>query len=226
MIDQLLPATVASAWAREDLPGTRLFPEEEAALGDAVDKRRREYTTVRACARRAFTQLGMEPAPVVPGHRGAPRWPDGLVGSMTHCAGYRAAALARASDAVALGIDAEPHQPLPEGVLDVVGRPEERSWIAAQGGDTGVWWDRLLFGAKEAVFKVWYPLTGRELDFDEAVVDFRPRDIAPGHASGVFDARLLVPGPHMLTTLSGRWLVRDGLSVTAIVLPARPPVHG
>ncbi|WP_217181329.1 4'-phosphopantetheinyl transferase superfamily protein [Streptomyces sp. AC495_CC817] len=226
MIDQLLPATVASAWAREDLPGTRLFPEEEAALGDAVDKRRREYTTVRACARRAFTQLGMEPAPVVPGHRGAPRWPDGLVGSMTHCAGYRAAALARASDALALGIDAEPHEPLPEGVLDVVARPEERSWIAGQGSGTGVWWDRLLFGAKEAVFKVWYPLTGRELDFDEAVVDFRPREVAPGHASGVFDARLLVPGPRVLTKLSGRWLVRDGLSVTAIALPARPPVHG
>lgn len=142
---------------------------------------------------------------------------------MTHCAGYRAAALARASDAFALGIDAEPHQPLPEGVLDVVARPEERSWIAGQGGGTGVWWDRLLFGAKEAVFKVWYPLTGRELDFDEAVVDFRPREVAPGHASGVFDARLLVPGPRMLTELSGRWLVRDGLSVTAIVLPARHP---
>ncbi|MFM9593774.1 4'-phosphopantetheinyl transferase [Streptomyces scabiei] len=226
MIDQLLPATVASAWAREDLPDTRLFPEEEAALGDAVDRRRREYTTVRACARRAFTRLGMEPVPVVPGHRGAPRWPEGLVGSMTHCAGYRAAALARASDALALGIDAEPHQPLPEGVLDVVARPEERSWIAGQGGGTGVCWDRLLFGAKEAVFKVWYPLTGRELDFDEAVVDFRARDVAPGHASGVFDARLLVPGPSMLRELSGRWLVRDGLSVTAIVLPARPPVHG
>lgn len=226
MIDQLLPAAVASAWAREDLPGTSLFPEEEAALGDAVDKRRREYTTVRACARRAFTQLGMAPVPVVPGHRGAPQWPDGLVGSMTHCAGYRAAALARASDALALGIDAEPHQPLPEGVLDVVARPEERSWIAGQGNGPGVWWDRLLFGAKEAVFKVWYPLTGRELDFDEAVVDFRPREVTPGHASGVFDARLLVPGPRMLTELSGRWLVRDGLSVTAIFLPARPPVHG
>lgn len=70
MIDQLLPATVASAWAREDLPDTRLFPEEEAALGDAVDKRRREYTTVRACARRAFTQLGMEPAPSSPATAG------------------------------------------------------------------------------------------------------------------------------------------------------------
>ncbi|MFE7767208.1 4'-phosphopantetheinyl transferase [Streptomyces sp. NPDC057438] len=226
MIDQLLPATVASAWAREDLPGTRLFPEEEAALGDAVDRRRREYTTVRACARRAFAQLGMEPAPVVPGHRGAPRWPDGLVGSMTHCAGYRAAALARVSDALAVGIDAEPHQALPEGVLDVVARPEERAWIAEHGRRAGVWWDRLLFGAKEAVFKVWYPLTGRELDFDEAVVEFRPREVAPGHASGLFAARLLVPGPRRLTTLSGRWLVRDGLSVAAIVLPARPPGHG
>lgn len=226
MIDQLLPPAIASAWAREDLTDTPLFPEEEAALGDAVDKRRREYTTVRACARRAFTQLGLEPAPVVPGHRGAPRWPDGLVGSMTHCAGYRAAAVARASDALALGIDAEPHQPLPDGVLEAVARPEERSWIAGPGSGSGVWWDRLLFGAKEAVFKVWYPLTGRELEFDEATVTFHPRELTPGHASGVFAARILVPGPRMLTELSGRWLVRDGLSLAAVVLPAPAPVHG
>ncbi|TQE40170.1 4'-phosphopantetheinyl transferase superfamily protein [Streptomyces ipomoeae] len=214
------------AWAREDLTDTRLFPEEEAALGDAVDKRRREYTTVRACARRAFAQLGLEPAPVVPGRRGAPRWPEGLVGSMTHCAGYRAAAVARAKDIAAVGIDAEPHHALPDGVLEAVARPEERSWIAGAGSGTGVWWDRLLFGAKEAVFKVWYPLTGRELAFDEATVTFHPRELTPGHASGVFAARLLVPGPRRLTELSGRWTVRDGLSLATVVLPAPAPGQG
>ncbi|MEW2115543.1 4'-phosphopantetheinyl transferase superfamily protein [Streptomyces sp. NPDC005474] len=226
MIDQLLPASTASAWAREDLTDTRLFPEEEAALGDAVDKRRREYTTVRACARRALAELGLDPAPVVPGHRGAPQWPDGVVGSMTHCAGYRAAAVARAADIVAVGIDAEPHQPLPEGVLEVVARPEERSWIAGVDSGGGVCWDRLLFGAKEAVFKVWYPLTGRELDFEEATITFHPRELTPGHATGRFAARLLVPGPRRLTELSGRWMVGDGLSLAAIVIPAPAPGQG
>lgn len=33
--------------------------------------------------------------------RGAPRWPAGIVGSMTHCARYRAAALACASTVLA-----------------------------------------------------------------------------------------------------------------------------
>lgn len=226
MIDRLLPASIASAWAREDLTDTRLFPEEEAALGDAVDKRRREYTTVRACARRALAQLGLDPAPVVPGHRGAPQWPHGVVGSMTHCAGYRAAAVARATDIAAVGIDAEPHQALPDGVLDVVARPEERSWIAGAGSGTGVCWDRLLFGAKEAVFKVWYPLTSRELDFDEATITFYPRELTPGHASGRFAARLLVPGPRRLTELSGRWMVGGGLSLAAVVIPAPAPGQG
>ena len=44
---------------------------------------------------------------------------------MTHCEGYRAAALVRAGDLASLGIDAEPHAPLPEGVLAAVALPTE-----------------------------------------------------------------------------------------------------
>ena len=73
------------------------------------------------------------PQPVLPGERGAPRWPAGVVGSMTHCAGYRAAALVRAADLASLGIDAEPHGPLPEGVLRRVALPAERERLRAAG---------------------------------------------------------------------------------------------
>ncbi|MFD3676463.1 hypothetical protein [Streptomyces sp. NPDC058613] len=38
-----------------------------------------------------------------------PVWPSGIVGSMTHCTGYRAAAVARTGHLVALGVDAEPN---------------------------------------------------------------------------------------------------------------------
>ncbi|MFI1865156.1 4'-phosphopantetheinyl transferase [Streptomyces jumonjinensis] len=216
MIDRILPHDVASAWAFDDTADIPLFPEEEAALARAVERRRREFTTVRGCARRALAGLGLSAAPLVPGVRGAPVWPDGVVGSMTHCDGYRAAAVARTPGTAAVGIDAEPHGPLPEGVLGVVGRPEERAWIAEGGAGPGVHWDRLLFSAKEAVFKVWYPLTRRELDFTEAVVVF--------HAGGTFTARLLVPGPAVgsgtLTELPGRWTAAGGLALTAVVLPA------
>ncbi|MER5772293.1 4'-phosphopantetheinyl transferase family protein [Streptomyces sp. NPDC001985] len=216
MIDRILPPSVASAWALDDTGTIALFPQEEAAIVRAVEKRRREFTTVRACARRALARLGLPEAPLVPGVRGAPVWPAGVTGSMTHCAGYRAAALARTTDLAAVGIDAEPHDTLPDGVLEAVARPEERAWIAEGGAGPGVCWDRLLFSAKETVFKVWYPLTGKELGFEEATLVFHP--------GGTFTARLLVPVPataHPLPAeLPGRWTVADGIALTAAVLPA------
>lgn len=132
----------------------------------------------------------MSPQPVLPGERGAPRWPAGLVGSMTHCEGYCAAALVRATDLASIGIDAEPHEPLPEGVLDAVSLPTElthlRELTADGPGAHGhrVHWDRLLFSAKESVYKAWFPLTGKWLDFSEADIEFTA---GPGpHPNGTF----------------------------------------
>ncbi|MBZ4321548.1 4'-phosphopantetheinyl transferase family protein, partial [Streptomyces huiliensis] len=150
--------------------------------------------------------------------RGAPRWPAGVVGSMTHCLGFRGAAVARAADAASLGVDAEPNGPLPDGVLDMVSRPAERLWLADLAAEhPEVHWDRLLFSAKESVFKAWYPLTGLELDFDEAELTVDP-------IAGTFAARLLVPGPvvggRRLDGFEGRWAAGEGLVVTAIAVPA------
>lgn len=221
MIGELVPGSVATAWRLDDSESVTLFPEETALVANAVAKRRQEFATVRLCARLALGRFGVPAGPLTPGPRGEPRWPAGIAGSMTHCEGYRAAAVARSTDVVSLGIDAEPAEPLPDGVLGVVSLPEERRHLASlEAGNPGVSWEKLLFSAKESVFKTWYPLTGRELDFDEAVVEFTPDD-GNGRA-GTFDARLLVPGPTVdgapREHFTGRWLARGGLVITAIVL--------
>ncbi|GGU83018.1 4'-phosphopantetheinyl transferase [Streptomyces litmocidini] len=228
MIAELLPDTVASAWRRDDTEPVTLFPEEAAAVARAVVGRQREFATVRLCARLALRRLGLPETPLAPGTRGEPRWPHGVAGSMTHCAGYRAAALARTTDVLSLGIDAEPAAPLPEGVLEGVSLPGERRRLRALTARTpDVPWERLLFSAKESVFKTWYPLTRRELGFDEASIDFEQAPAGAGpqppEHTGTFTARLLVPGPvagHVRRDrFTGRWLVRDGVILTAIVLP-------
>lgn len=66
-------------------------------------------------------------------------------------------------------------------------------------------------------------VTGRVLDFDEATITFHPRELAPGHASGRFAARLLVSGPRGLTELSVRWMAGGGLPLAAVVIPAPAP---
>ena len=219
MIERLLAPGVVGVDTVADVPEAWMLPEEAAVVARAVDKRRREFGTVRHCARRAMAELGLPPAPLLPGERREPRWPDGVVGSLTHCAGYRAAAVAHAAEVRSVGIDAEPHGPLPDGVLDSVARPEELPRLAALAtARPGTHWDRLLFSAKESVYKVWFPLARRWLGFDDASLTLDP--------GGGFEVELRVPGPIVdgaeLTALRGRWLVEDGLVVTAICLPAAP----
>ncbi|WP_326554502.1 4'-phosphopantetheinyl transferase family protein [Micromonospora sp. NBC_01813] len=240
MIEKLLPAMVVAREAFDDSVPVTLFPQEEAALGNPVDKRRREFGTARRCAHEALAELGFPGVPVPSGPRREPRWPVGVVGSITHCAGYRAAVVAHAADLVTLGIDAEPHEPLPTGVLGSITVPDELTWLAAHGAaHPQVHWDRLLFCAKEAVYKAWYPLAERWLGFEEAYVEADLPDSAgptaaagasdpatdtgAGAAIGGFTARLLVDGPQLpdgtrLTSFTGRWLTRNGLIVVAIAV--------
>jgi 4'-phosphopantetheinyl transferase EntD len=216
VIEEILPPGVVAVETREEWLDIELFPAERAALGRAVEKRRREFTTARACARRALAQLGLPPSPIANGERGEPRWPAGVVGSITHCAGYRACALARASELAGVGIDAEPHAPLPEGVLGEIARAEERPLLAelARAQPT-VHWDRLLFCAKESVYKVWFPIARCWLGFEDATLAIDPIE-------RTFRARLLLPWPeggaHFPPVLEGRWLVREGLVLAAIAL--------
>ena len=221
-----MPPPVACAESFVDPPEAVLFPEEEAVIARAVPKRRQEFTTARHCARTALATLGAPPAPILPGEMGAPTWPAGYVGTMTHCAGYRAAAIARSDRVASLGLDAEPHQPLPSGVLPLVTLPEERDWLTAYGQRwPDIHWDRLLFCTKEAVYKGWFPLANRWLGFQDALVTIDP--------DGTFEARLLVDGPPLLgagplQTIAGKWLVSDGLIITATLvwrplpMPRRP----
>ncbi|MEV0699840.1 4'-phosphopantetheinyl transferase superfamily protein [Saccharopolyspora sp. NPDC050389] len=208
MIGAILPGHARFAETFDDRVDIALFPEEEAVISRAVAKRRNEFATVRHCAREALAELGHPPSPILPGERGAPGWPDGVVGSMTHCAGYRAAVVASAADLASIGVDAEPDAPLPDGVLEAIARPEELDLLRRL--PPGPHWDRLLFSAKESVYKTWFPLTRTWLDFAEASIELHPDD-------GTFRARLLVesPGPP-LREFHGRWLAAGGLVVTAI----------
>lgn len=214
-----MPATAACAESFASSPGTGLFPEEEALIARASAKRRRDFTAGRECAREALAALGAAKVPILRGYRGAPLWPAGIVGSITHCSGYCAAAVARASDLAAIGLDAEPHAALLGGVLEMISLPAERARLRGlAAASPQIAWDRLLFCAKEAVYKAWFPLTGRWLGFSDA-------DITVNAADGTFHARLLVsaPGgaaPRLNDGFTGRWLSRDNFILAAITVPA------
>jgi 4'-phosphopantetheinyl transferase EntD len=224
MLEEVLPPTVASAHAFKDQPGDEIFPAEAAVISRAVDKRRREFATVRTCARRALATLGLEPHPILPDADGAPSWPRGVVGSMTHCDGYRAAAVAWSSQIACIGIDAEPQGHLPDGVLGVVATADEREGLVELAErDSSRCWDRLLFSAKESLYKAWFPLTRTWLGFDDVRVIIDPD-------AGTFVGRLLVTGPlvdgNRIYEFPGRWAMGNGLVLTAVVVDGNSRVAG
>ena len=209
VIASLLPPTVVVEERTDDVHGAAavLPPGEEAAVVRAVASRRTEFTTGRVCARAALDQLGAGVDAVAVGEGRAPVWPAGVVGAITHCTGFRAAAVAWASQVRSLGIDAEPHDPLPDGVLDAVSDAGERAVLA--GLPAGVCWDKVLFSAKESVYKAWFPLARCWLGFSDA-------ELTPA-VDGTFTARIRIDGP--VAELRGRWAVTGGLVLTAVALP-------
>ncbi|MEH1166644.1 4'-phosphopantetheinyl transferase superfamily protein [Micromonospora sp. CPCC 205539] len=213
----LLPPSVAVAIAGPADWTGELLPAEQACLSDrAVQSRRRDFTAGRVCARRAMADLGLPPAPVPAADDRAPIWPAGVVGAITHTAGYCAAAAARTTDVRSVGMDAEQHRELNPGVRRLVLLPEEEETCARLPSDTS--WPIVLFSAKETVYKVWFPVVGSWLDFHDARLELDPD-------AGTFTARIAVarlaaatvPAPP--ATISGRFTVADGLVRTAAVLP-------
>jgi 4'-phosphopantetheinyl transferase EntD len=202
----IVPAACAVVDASDD-DALAIDHRDVDLLGHAVASRQREFLRGRACARQALTKLGVDAASIGRGAHREPLWPAGIVGSITHCLGYVAAAVARADVVAALGIDAEPHAPIAADVLAQVASIDERAHLAAL--PIGVAWDRVLFSAKESVYKAWFPLTARWLDFTDAVVTIDPD-------AGTFIAQLRVPSPRV--PFLGRFTITADHIVTAVAV--------
>jgi 4'-phosphopantetheinyl transferase EntD len=213
VLSQLLPDAAVAAECFGDAEASGVFPAEAQLVAGAVAKRRREFCTARICAHRALVALGLPPQPVLSGPRGEPRWPRGIVGSITHCAGYRACALAPKAEVPSLGIDAEPHLPLPGGVLEAISSAQERGCLDRAFAGDPTRWDRLLFCLKESVYKAWYPLSGVPLGFGDVAIE-----LDPGRRS--FEAAVTCPdrrGAEFPATFSGGWAIGGRLVVASAV---------
>lgn len=198
----VLPAEVRTAERRGDLGEVRpAYIRETEAVATATPQRQREHWTGRALAREALAELGYPPGEIARGPRGEPLWPAGVVGSITHCPGLVAAAVGRADRFASVGIDAEPYAPLSDGVAAVVASVAELADVSSVAEPV------LILAAKEAVFKAWWPIEQRELDF--AQVRVRPA------GDGVLAAEVDATG---WDGLQVRWRVAEGLVLAGVVV--------
>ena len=193
-----------------------LLPEEEAMVRAALVTRCNEFAAGRTCARQALVALGVPSHPILCGPDREPIWPKGIVGSITHCADYCAAADARSHSNRWLGIDAEPSSPLPKGVIDLVASEYEIEKAACLSKRIQNW-DRLLFSAKESVYKTWYPIRKSWLDFKDVSIVLMP--VTSSFAVNFTSAESSW-FEHRSATFSGRYLLTESLIFTSAVVIA------
>ncbi|MGH9089932.1 MAG: 4'-phosphopantetheinyl transferase family protein [Acidimicrobiales bacterium] len=217
-----LPDDVAVAELVGELGDDALLPEETSALGSVRSIRHLEFARGRWCAHEALRRLdpGLAGLPVLIGANGRePVWPLGVRGSITHCPGYAAAA-AGSVDYLAIGIDVEQDLVLPSRVRERIVTAADLSGLTEleTSFPDGPAWDRLVFCAKEAAYKAWFPVERTWLDFRDAVVSIDPvrstfdAEFVGARAAGA----VLMPG--RITGRIGYW---DGFIAAAVAVRRR-----
>jgi 4'-phosphopantetheinyl transferase EntD len=207
----LFDASVRTAVSRIDGSVADLLPSERDAVLRAVPRRQREFATARRVARRLLVDLGRPPVAIPRNPDRTPAWPDGLVGSISHCEDLCAVALAERGAIAGLGIDVEPDQPLDAALWPRICTPQELAAIVAVRGATAEQGRaaRLVFCAKEAFYKSVYPSIQRVLGFQEVEVriDWRCHRFETQLAGLPDGARF-----------DGRFAQRGGFSIAAATL--------
>ena len=215
MIEALFPPEVIVVRATDEMENLPLHPEEAARTEKMAPKRLSEYKLGRACVREGLARLGIDNYPFLNDTDRSPIWPPNIVGSLTHCRNLCAAALTRQGAIASLGLDAEPLRALSPAVLERITSPAERGHLEnlPDPPHTGGW-GLLLFSAKEAFYKCYYPLTRTFLGFRDAELEI---DVLGKR----FVARLVndeVPSAAGHRRFEGRFEVSEQHLVSAVTL--------
>ena len=195
MIAALLKPGLSGAELRDTGQNLRLHPGEEHHVVRAAEKRRRDFVLGRSCARAALAPLGHGEAAIGMGADGAPQWPTGVLGSITHTRGYAAAVVGEASSFLGVGVDAERVGGVTRKLWPRLFNAAEQALLAGRSdADVSA---TLLFSAKEAAFKAWR-LKGA-LAFRDIAIALQEDGFTADHAGKQLHGRHAVEGDLVLT---------------------------
>lgn len=211
MAEDRLPARFAiTVGPLEDFANAALFPTEMAANTGASPRRLAAFRGGRACARAALRELGLPPAAIPTGACGAPIWPEGFIGSISHTDDIAAAIVAHSPPIRGLGLDLDGNEPLDDAAMvQLVCRPEELFPDRDPSHPANLQRGKLLFVVKEAVYKLYWPLADRFLDFQDVCVTL-------DESASAFHAELVdsqLPGLARGRAVNGSFARSEGLLV-------------
>ncbi len=175
VLSKLFPKYVQLAcMCVQDAPPDVLEAERSLII-KAVEKRRREFSAGRYCARQALRALGFEDTPIMHDQNGAPLWPQGIVGSITHSTTHAAAAVAQDSRLRGLGIDMETVSRVSPAIKNkILTEPEKTTLQRHPDPAEQQRLLALLFSAKESIYKCLHPLLQCRIGFEDARIECEP----------------------------------------------------
>jgi enterobactin synthetase component D / holo-[acyl-carrier protein] synthase len=211
----MLPPNIKFAVTEGEFQLQYLYPEEQRTIAGAVDKRVREFSVGRSCARQVLQDLGCPAQPILTDADRAPIWPRGIVGSLSHSEGLCVAIGCHHGAVLGVGIDVEPIRNLATDIVPIICSPAELAHISSLPQVADVDLALAVFCAKEAVYKSVFPLLRRFMEFHDVEVRLCP-------AEGRFSARLTDPRLEAFV----RPLIPDGrLVMTPLHIIAAAAVH-
>jgi 4'-phosphopantetheinyl transferase EntD len=144
---------------------SQLHIEEREHIRGAVPKRQREFVAGRSLAKSALSTLGIGNFPVLPNPDRSPRWPEGIVGSITHDSDLCAVAVASTGSYRGIGIDIQEISAVREDLWPLFcSAPEVRRLERASPHQKNLL-AALTFSAKESYFKAQFPIRKEWLEF-------------------------------------------------------------
>ena len=162
-LSQVAPAPMQAVYCLKSGNWLHDFADALNERSNMSLSRRQEFTSGRHCATQALRNLGAPlGAPLVPDKDGIPLWPKYYIGSISHCKEQVVAVAARTDAISCVGIDIENVHRLSQAAIQRILSDSEKNWVEGSRILAS-----LVFSAKEALFKAFYPRYRRTVNFQD-----------------------------------------------------------
>lgn len=138
--------------------------------------RHADFSAGRYCAKKALEQIGIENVVIPIGKAREPIWPEGIVGSISHCESLTGAIVSRKENHISLGLDIEEIGRVTVDLWPYVFTNREIEYINTLPLDQQELISTSIFSLKEAFYKFQFPITNLFLDFLDVEVQIPELD--------------------------------------------------
>jgi 4'-phosphopantetheinyl transferase EntD len=218
---ELFPQGALTAELRGRADPSALYPEEARHVQKAVRKRTEEFAAGRLCARLLLREFGVQHFAIEVGAHRQPLWPEELVGSITHTAGFCAAVAAPQKCLRSVGIDTEITGSVRANLWRGICTPSETTWLRSLPQSEQLAAATLIFSAKEAFYKCQFFVTQERVGFHDVSVELPAWGEKRGTFKVVANRRIELEHKAALPLL-GRYVFHEQFITSGIALVSTP----